>query len=124
MIAVPLFWALGYRAPFVLGIVAAVLQFVPIVGPSFLILPLAIYQIAVGDLVAAALVGGLGLVFVAWLPDAAVRPRLAHRTADLPGSLYFVGFTGGLFTLGPVGIVAGRSSSPSSSRPSSCWPRR
>jgi predicted PurR-regulated permease PerM len=44
---------------------------------------------------------------VAWLPDVLIRPRLARETADLPGSLYFVGFVGGLLTLGPVGIIAG-----------------
>jgi predicted PurR-regulated permease PerM len=36
-----------------------------------------------------------------------IRPRLAHETAQLPGGLYFVGFVGGLLTLGPVGVIAG-----------------
>ncbi|WP_435551116.1 AI-2E family transporter [Natrinema sp. CGMCC1.2065] len=106
-VAYPLFWALGYEGALTLAIVAAVLQFVPIIGPSMLIAPIAIYQAIAGDLVAAALIGVLGLVLVGWLPDVAVRPRLARRSAGLPGSLYFVGFTGGLFTLGPIGVVVG-----------------
>ena len=36
-----------------------------------------------------------------------VRPRLARHTADLPGSLYFIGFTGGLLSVGPIGFIAG-----------------
>lgn len=36
-----------------------------------------------------------------------IRPRLARRTADIPGSLYFVGFFGGVLTLSPIGVVAG-----------------
>jgi predicted PurR-regulated permease PerM len=36
-----------------------------------------------------------------------IRTRLARETADLPGSLYFVGFVGGLLTLGPIGVIAG-----------------
>ncbi|MFA9416177.1 AI-2E family transporter [Natrinema sp. HArc-T2] len=105
--AYPLFWMLGYEAALTLAIAAAVLQFVPIIGPSMLVVPITLYHVAVGDLVAATLLGTLGLVLIAWLPDVAVRPRLARRSAGLPGSLYFVGFTGGLFTLGAIGVVVG-----------------
>ncbi|ELY46051.1 AI-2E family transporter [Natronorubrum sulfidifaciens] len=107
LIGYPLFWLLGYEAAFTLAIVAAILQFVPIIGPSLLILPIAVYHVAVGELAAAVLVGVLGIGLVAWFPDVGVRPRLARRSAGLPGSLYFVGFTGGLFTLGAIGIVVG-----------------
>jgi predicted PurR-regulated permease PerM len=107
LIGYPLFWLLGYEMAFTLALFAAILQFVPIIGPSLLILPIAFYHVAAGELVAAALVAVLGVGLVAWLPDVTVRPRLARRSAGLPGSLYFVGFTGGLFTLGPIGIVVG-----------------
>ncbi|QSX00614.1 AI-2E family transporter [Haloterrigena alkaliphila] len=106
-VAYPLFWLLGYEAAFTLGFVAAILQFIPMIGPSLLILPIALYHLAVGELAAGLLVGVLGMVFVASLPDVVVRPRLARRSAGLPGSLYFVGFTGGLFTLGAIGVVVG-----------------
>ncbi|MDS0476151.1 AI-2E family transporter [Natrinema sp. 1APR25-10V2] len=106
-IAYPLFWALGYEGALTLAIVAAIMQFVPIIGPSMLIAPITLYHVVAGDLAAAVLIGTLGLVLVAWLPDVAVRPRLARRSAGLPGSLYFVGFTGGLFTLGAIGVVVG-----------------
>ena len=107
LVAYPLFWLLGYEAAFTLAIVAAILQFVPIIGPSLLIAPIALYHVAVGELVSAVLVGVLGMALIASFPDVAVRPRLARRSAGLAGSLYFVGFTGGLFTLGPIGIVVG-----------------
>jgi predicted PurR-regulated permease PerM len=55
----------------------------------------------------AVLVTVLGLVFVGLAPDAVIRPRLASRTAHLPTSLYFIGFTGGILTLGAVGFIAG-----------------
>jgi predicted PurR-regulated permease PerM len=106
-IGYPLFWLLGYEMAFTLALFAAILQFVPIIGPSLLIVPIALFHVAEGDPVAAALVAVLGIGLVAWFPDVAVRPRLARRSAGLPGSLYFVGFTGGLFTLGAIGIVVG-----------------
>ena len=107
LIGYPLFWLLGYDAAFTLAFIAAILQFIPMIGPSLLVGPIALYHLAVGELVAAVLVGVLGIGLVAWFPDMAVRPRLARRSAGLPGSLYFVGFTGGLFTLGPIGVVVG-----------------
>jgi predicted PurR-regulated permease PerM len=107
LVALPTFLLLGYQFPFTLATVAAVLQFLPIVGPSALVLALAAFRLAAGDLPGAALVAVVGLVVVAGLPDPLVRPRLARRTANLPGSLYFVGFAGGLFSLGVVGVVAG-----------------
>ncbi|MGB9986931.1 AI-2E family transporter [Salarchaeum japonicum] len=107
LIALPVFFALGYPAYATLALAAAVLQFLPIVGPSLVVLALAAYHLTTGDIPSAALVTVVAGVLVAWLPDVLIRPRLARETANLPGSLYFVGFTGGLLTLGPVGIIAG-----------------
>ncbi|ELZ95263.1 permease [Haloferax mucosum ATCC BAA-1512] len=106
-IGLVVFSALGYDYVITLSTVAAVLQFIPIVGPSFLLALMAAYHAAVGDFGAAALVIVVGGFAIAWLPDILIRPRLAEETADLPGSLYFVGFVGGLLSLGPVGIIAG-----------------
>jgi predicted PurR-regulated permease PerM len=59
------------------------------------------------DVAGAILVFAVGGLVVGWLPDAVIRTRLARETADLPGSLYFIGFTGGLLSVGPVGFIAG-----------------
>ena len=106
-VALVLFFLLGYPYVLTLAVVSAILQFLPVVGPSVLIGLLAVAHLIVGDPVRAALVFVLGSLLVAWLPDVVIRPRLARGTADLPGSLYFVGFVGGLLTLGPVGVIAG-----------------
>lgn len=107
VIALPVFALLGYEFPVALATVAAVLQFVPIVGPSILLFGLGVYHLALGELLQAALVAVGGGFFIAWLPDILIRPRLARETTNLPGSLYFVGFVGGLLSLGPIGIIAG-----------------
>ncbi len=107
LIAIPVFVLLGYRYPVTLATVAGVLQFVPIVGPSVLLAGLAGFHLLVGETVRAAVVFFVGGFFVAWLPDVLIRPRLAMETAHLPGGLYFIGFVGGLLTLGPVGVIAG-----------------
>ena len=107
LVALAFFVAFGYTVPVTLAVVAGVLQFVPVLGPSLLLLGIAAFHLAAGD-VSAALIALLGGgVLIAWLPDVLVRPRLARETTGLPGSLYFVGFVGGLLSLGPVGVIAG-----------------
>lgn len=107
LIAIPVFLMLGYPFPFTLALIAGVLQFIPIVGPSVLIGVLGVWKLLIGDATAAILIFLIGGTFIAWLPDLLIRPRLSQATARLPGSLYFIGFIGGLLTVGPVGIVAG-----------------
>ena len=107
LVALPVFSLFGYDYPLTLAAVSAFLQFVPIVGPSLVLAALAGWHVVSGQLVQAALVFFVGGFLVAWLPDILIRPRLARETADLPGSLYFVGFVGGVLSLGPVGFIAG-----------------
>jgi predicted PurR-regulated permease PerM len=94
LIAYVVFTALGYQSAFTLAVFAGLLQFIPVVGP-------------IGQSTAAILVVVLGLVLVGFLPDALIRPRLASFTAGMPGSLYFVGFIGGVLTVGIIGFIAG-----------------
>jgi predicted PurR-regulated permease PerM len=107
VVAWVLFAALGYNGAFALAVAAGVLQFVPVVGPSVVILAIAASKAIAGDAVGAAVITVLGLTLVGFLPDAVVRPRLARYTTGLPASLYFVGFTGGVLSLGIIGFIAG-----------------
>lgn len=106
-IALLVFWALGYRNPVPLAIVAGLLQFIPVVGPSVVVIGLAIGDVMNGAIDRAILVSILGLVLVGFMPDAVIRTQLVSWAADLPVSLYFVGFVGGILSLGVIGFVAG-----------------
>jgi len=101
------FAVLGYNGAFALAVVAGILQFVPVLGPSVVVLAIAIADLSSGDPVGAAVVTVVGLVLVGFLPDAVIRPRLARYTTGMPSSLYFVGFTGGVLSLGVIGFIAG-----------------
>ncbi|ERH13004.1 MAG: putative permease, partial [halophilic archaeon J07HB67] len=101
------FWLLGYDSPVVLGVLSGALQFVPVLGPSVVVLALAGVELLAGEAVAAVTVTVVGLVIVGFLPDAVIRTRLAGYTAELPVSLYFVGFVGGVLTVGSLGFVLG-----------------
>ena len=101
------FWVLGYESPVVLGVFSGLLQFVPILGPSVVVGVLAVLDLLTGDVTSAVVVTLVGLVVVGFLPDAVIRTRLAGYTAELPVSLYFVGFVGGVLTIGSLGFVLG-----------------
>ena len=106
-IAIAVFWVLGYQDVFVLAVVAAILQFIPIVGPGMLAVGLAAFDLLIGMPERAIAVIILGPLLVGLLPDLVLRPRLATSHARLPASLYFVGFVGGVLTVGVIGIIAG-----------------
>jgi predicted PurR-regulated permease PerM len=97
---------LGYTSALTPAVLAGLLQFIPVVGPSIVVLALAGDELVVGDVDGAILVATLGLVLVGFLPDALIRPRLAY-TARMPGRLSLLGFTGGVFTIELVGFIAG-----------------
>ena len=106
-LALVTFAALGYDSPFALAVVAGVLQFVPVLGPSVVIVALAVVDVVAGNAFRAMIVLVVGLILVGFVPDAVIRSRLAGGATDLPVSVYFVGFVGGLLTLGAVGFVVG-----------------
>ncbi len=106
-IAYALFAVLGYDPAFSLAVLAGLLQFIPILGPSILIAVLGLVAYVGGEPTLALIVTALGLLLVAFLPDALIRPQLAEYTTGMPGSLYFIGFTGGVLSVGAVGVIAG-----------------
>lgn len=107
LISIPMFWVLGYEYVLVLSAIAGALQFLPIIGPIVLLLGLGTMHVVAGQVVAALLVVGVGGVVIGWLPDMLIRPRLARYTTGMSGSLYFIGFIGGITSLGVIGILAG-----------------
>jgi len=107
VVAYAVFWLLGYDAAFTLAFFSGLLQFIPVIGPSLLVIAVAAGEAIAGEITAALVVTITGLVLVGFLPDALIRPRLASVTTGMSASLYFVGFTGGTLSLGIVGVIAG-----------------
>jgi len=107
VIAVVVFWGLGYEAVLTLAAIAGILQFIPIVGPSLLVFAIAANDFLVGLPVRGVAVLAAGLFLISFTPDAIIRTQLAAYTGKLPATLYFVGFVGGILTIGAIGIVLG-----------------
>ncbi|ELZ42741.1 hypothetical protein C471_02075 [Halorubrum saccharovorum DSM 1137] len=107
VLALALFALLGYDSPVLLAIIAGVLQFIPVVGPSVLVVSMAAGDLLVGETGRAVAVLALGLVVVSFVPDAVIRTQLADWAGRISPGLYFVGFVGGILTLGAVGLIVG-----------------
>ena len=72
-----------------------------------LVAALAAGDVLLGETGRAIAVLALGLVVVSFVPDAVIRTQLADRTGRISPGLYFVGFVGGILTLGAVGLIVG-----------------
>ncbi|MFC6615466.1 AI-2E family transporter [Halopenitus salinus] len=107
LIAIPVLVAFGYPSPVALAAVAGILQFIPVLGPSVLIVALAGTHVVAGEPILAVAILVIGGLVIGWVPDLVIRTRLAAETADLAASLYFIGFVGGVLTVGPIGVIAG-----------------
>jgi len=107
VLALAVFWALGYGSPVLLAVIAGILQFIPVVGPSVLVVALGAGDLLVGETGRAVAVLVVGLVVIAFVPDAVIRTQLADWTGKISSGLYFVGFVGGILTLGAVGVIVG-----------------
>lgn len=107
VLAFALFAVLGYESPVLLAVIAGLLQFVPVVGPSALVVTLGAGDLLLGETTRAVFVVVFGLVVVSFLPDAVIRTQLADWTGKISPGLYLVGFVGGILTVGAVGLIVG-----------------
>lgn len=107
LIALVLFWLFGYSSPLAFAAIAGILQFIPILGPSILIFALVLNDFLIGMPGRGVAMLVTGLLLISLMPDAVVRTKLAGATGKIAPSLYFVGFVGGILTIGALGVVVG-----------------
>ena len=107
VLSLVVFRILGYGSPVLLAVIAGVFQFIPVIGPSILVVGLGTGDLLIGNVQRAVAVIAIGLVFIAFVPDAVIRTQLAEWTGRISPGLYFVGFVGGILTLGAIGVIVG-----------------
>lgn len=107
LLALPFFYFLGYDHVLFFSALAGLLKIVPILGPSLLMAFLAIYAISISDITALLLLVFIGYPVVCAFPDLYIRPVLMGRRTCIHPVIMWIGFVGGLFTLGLVGFVLG-----------------
>ncbi|MGF7118337.1 AI-2E family transporter [Methanobacterium oryzae] len=106
LLSVVLYYILGYPYVLLLGIITAISEFIPVVGPWLVYGTLGVFDILTGNFVR-----GIVVIIVGWLIDTLVdmyiRPRLAGKYAEVHPLVFLVGFIFGAITLGLPGLFVG-----------------
>ena len=96
----------GVGNALLLATVTTIISVLPLIGPLVVIVPVALYQIGLGDTTAAIGLIAWG-VFVVGLVDNLLGPMLIHSKTNLHPFIILISILGGFHIFGPVGFVAG-----------------
>ncbi len=102
-------WALGLPSPLALGLFAALVEFVPLVGPILSAVPILLFALAQGG---TTVVWALaGVVLIQRIEGNAIQPLLGEALADVPALLLRLGIVAfgvllGLVLAAPIAVVA------------------
>ncbi len=98
-------FVLGIPNSFLLTIVSLVVGILPIIGPMFVWIPLAIYLFVSQDMTGVIVILIFGLISSNL--DTFLRPMLVSRKTKVHSGIVFIGMIGGLFLLGILGLILG-----------------
>jgi len=99
------FFIFGVPNALVLSILAVVVGVIPIIGPMFVWIPVAIFLFIAGDTVAA--VGVLIFGLISSNVDNILRPIFISKLTKLHSAVVLIGMIGGLFLFGVLGLILG-----------------
>lgn len=108
VLAIPFFYLIGFGDHlFFWSFLCGSFQLVPVLGPSPIMVAIAIYALAQGDPTTGLLVLFVGYPVVAALPDFFFRPLLLRSRMKIEAALLILGFFTGIVTMGMIGFVLG-----------------
>jgi predicted PurR-regulated permease PerM len=106
MLALFGFWLLSVPQPFLLATCVFVLGLFPIAGSSLVWIPVVVWQLMTGQLIAGVVMAAYGLLIIGGV-DNFLKPYLISRGSRMPFLLVFFGVIGGVMTFGILGIFLG-----------------
>ncbi len=101
-----LFFALGLSTPLIAGIVMAFFAFLPVIGTPIIWLPTAFTLLIEGS-TTKGLILILGGTIMTASVDNILKPMIIGNRAHLHPAIVLVGIFGGIFLVGPIGIIVG-----------------
>jgi predicted PurR-regulated permease PerM len=99
-------WMAGLPSPLVLGLLAALLALIPVVGSALVWVPCVLLLVSRGEATHAALLSAWCVVVVGAV-DHVMRPLLISGRAQVPAVAVFIGVLGGLAAFGFIGVFIG-----------------
>lgn len=97
------FLLLGIRYPFIIALVAGILEFIPIIGPIFA--GVLVFLVALPDLLSKAFFGLTAFIFIQILEGNLLTPILAKKFVGLPPVLVFISLLIGGELWGVLGAI-------------------
>ena len=101
-----MFWWLGLPAPFLWGVVMALMALVPVLGAFVVWMPAALFLALDGSWGKALILTLWGMIVVGTI-DNLLRPILVGKRLKLHTVLAFMSVVGGLILFGPEGLIVG-----------------
>jgi predicted PurR-regulated permease PerM len=101
------FSLLGIHYPFVLGAVVGVFTLLPMLGPPFIFVPMALYYLLMGDWTMSLIILLFGTVVLMVIPENVIRPHLAMKGSRIHPILTLLAYTAPIFVVGIVGVIIG-----------------
>jgi predicted PurR-regulated permease PerM len=106
-ISIPVFYLLGYGNILLYSFLAAFCELIPVFGATVAFIIIGAYALARGDIQGLFVLFFLGYIGVAALPEIFIRPVLMGRRVRVHPAVMFVGFIGGIITMGFAGFILG-----------------
>lgn len=100
------FYLLGLQTPILAGIGMAFFAFLPMIGTPIIWLPAAVTLLLEGDTAKGLILLLIG-VFIISSIDNILKPMIIGNRAHLHPAVILVGILGGIYLMGPIGIITG-----------------
>jgi len=101
------FFLLGIPYPLIWGVIVAIFTLIPLLGPPFVIAPIAIYYLLLNDYLTAFSLVIFGVVALMIIPENILRPQLAIRSARIHPIITVLAYTAPVFVVGLIGVIIG-----------------
>jgi predicted PurR-regulated permease PerM len=108
ILALPFFQIIGYGQHLLFwSLLCGSFQLIPVLGPSLIMVAIAIYAFAQGETTTGILILSVGYPVVAAVPDLVFRPLLLRSGMKMDAGILILGFFAGIVSMGMIGFVLG-----------------
>ncbi len=106
-LALPFFWILGFEHVVFYSVLCALFALIPFLGPVVVLAFLALYALSIRDFHAVLLIIFIGYPLLGVLTDIYLRPVMMGKRVEIHPVVIFIGFFGGMMTMGLIGFILG-----------------
>ncbi|MBT4174632.1 AI-2E family transporter [archaeon] len=101
------FYLIGVNSPIFFGLIVAIFALLPLIGPTIVYVPLAIYQFMQGEILTGIILLAFGFFVLTLLLDLIVKPKLLGMKGHIHPIIILLGVLGGLSVFGLPGLIIG-----------------